>query len=60
MLKFLWSLPVLAWALFLPLPEGPEVLLLIFSFDVDVLGALDNPAAALAFNGPDGLPWLLH
>jgi hypothetical protein len=31
------------------LPEVP----LLFSFDVD---ALDDPAADLAFNGPDGLP----
>ena len=34
---------------FLLLPEVP----LLFSFDVD---ALDDPAANLAFNGPDGLP----
>jgi len=50
MLKNFRSL--LAWASFLPLPEAP----LIFSFDVDALGALDDPAADLAFNGPDGLP----
>ena len=51
MLKSFRSL--LAWVSFLPLLEVPRP----FSCDVDALGALDDPAADLPFNGPAGLPF---